>query len=82
MPVDRKLALEVLKEFDEGLYTLYTSLQDIDYHVEKDPTACAKLRIYLFSLDALDDLERSGAIEIVNDYEKSTFYARRNLAKE
>ncbi|MCW4002650.1 MAG: hypothetical protein NWE95_01885 [Candidatus Bathyarchaeota archaeon] len=61
---------------------LCTGNSDIDNYVEKDPTAYAKLKVYLFSLDALDDLEKNGAIEIVNDYENSTIYVKRNLMKE
>ena len=76
MPVDRELAAETLKRFDEGLYALYRKIQDLDDYVKKDPESYGKLQVYLLSLEALDDLERTGAIEIVNDYEHGAIYVR------
>lgn len=78
MPVDRELAIETLKRFDERLYTLYKKLQDIDDYVKNDPECYGKLQVYLLSLETLDDLEKTGVIEIVNDHENGAIYVRRN----
>ena len=79
MPVDRKLAVESLKRLDEGLYDMYRKVQDTEDYVRRDPEAYRKLQIYLLSLDALDNLEELGVIEIINDYENCAVYVKRNL---
>jgi len=83
MPVDRTLAIESLKRLDEGLYNMYKKFEDLDDYVRKDPESYKKVQLYLLSLDALDDLEEAGAIEIINDYEKNTVYVKekRSLKK-
>jgi len=79
MPVDRKLALKSLKRLDQELYDMYTKIKEVADYVEKRPQTFQKLRLYLLSLEAIDDLERVGIIEVVNDYEKGTVYIRRKI---
>lgn len=81
MPVDRKLAVESLKRLDEKLYNMYQKMKDVEDYVKKDATTFQKLRLYLLSLDALDNLERIGVIEIINDYENKTVLVRRNYQR-
>jgi len=78
MPVDRELAIESLKRLDAKLYDMHRKLKEVEDYVRNDMATFQKLRIYLLSLDALDDLERIGAIEIINDYENKTVLLKRN----
>jgi hypothetical protein len=77
MPVDRELAIESVKRVDEKLYNMYYRMKDLEDYVKNDARTFERLRLYLFSLDALDDLERTGAIEIINDYDKNAVLVRR-----
>jgi len=81
MPVDRELAIESLKRLDEKLYNMYKKLKDVEDYVINDMTTFQKLRIYLLSLDALDDLEKIGVVEIINDYEKKVVLLKRNYQR-
>jgi hypothetical protein len=81
MPVDRELAIESLKKFDERLYNMYQKLRDVEEYVKRDITTFQKLHLYLLSLDALDDLERLGFVEIINDYGNKTVLLRRNYKR-
>jgi hypothetical protein len=81
MPVDRELAIESLKKVDENLYKMYRKLKDVENYVKSDITTFQKLCIYLLSLDALNDLEKSGFVEIINDYEKKAVFLKRNYQR-
>jgi len=78
MPVDRELAVESLKRLDEKLYNMYQKLKDAEEYIKNDTTTFQKLQLYLLSLDALDDLESLGIIEIINDYRNKAVFVRRN----
>jgi len=81
MPVDRELAIQTLKRLDEKLYNMYQKLKDVEDYVKNDVATFQKLRIYLLSLEALDDLEKAGAIEIINDYENKAVLLKRNYQR-
>jgi len=78
MPVDRKLAIESLKRLDQKLYSMYHRMKDLEDYVKNDVETFQKLHVYLLSLDAMNDLEKHGIIEIVNDYENKAVLVRRN----
>ena len=78
MPVDRKLAIESLRRLDQRLYDMYYKLKSVEDYVRNDVETFQKLHVYLLSLEAMDDLERGGIIEIVNDYENKAVLVRRN----
>jgi len=77
MPVDRELAIESLKKLDTKLYNMHRKLKEVEDYVKNDMATFQKLRIYLLSLEALDDLERIGVVEIINDYDKEAVLLRR-----
>jgi len=81
MPVDRDLAIESLKRVDVKLYNMYQRLKDVEEYVKNDITTFQKLRIYLLSLDALDDLEKNGVVEIINDYKNKAVLLKRNYQR-
>jgi len=78
MPVDRELAIESLKRLDQKLHNMYYRMKDLEDYIETDIETFQKLQIYLLSLDAMDELEKLGAVEIVNDYENKTVLLRKN----
>lgn len=79
MPVDRKLALETLKEFDAELYDVCARLQEIGEYLACNPALLRRFEHYVLSLRALDELEREGVIEIINDYKQGTVFIRKLL---
>lgn len=64
MPVDRKLAIESLKRLDQRLYDMYHRMKDLEDYVRNDVETFQKLHVYLLSLEAMDDLEEDGIIQI------------------
>jgi len=78
MPVDRELAIESLKRLDTKLYDMHRKLKEVEDYVKNDIATFQKLRIYLLSLDALDNLEAAGLIQVINDYENKTILLKRN----
>ena len=79
MPVDIELAVESLKKFDKELYEMYTRIREVAEYVENNPRTFEKLRLYLLSLRAINDLEKIGIIEVINDYKRRTVYIKRKI---
>lgn len=79
MPVDMELAIESLKKFDKELYEMYMKIKEVADYVENNPYTFEKLRLYLLSLSAINDLEKIGIIEVVNDYKRRTVYIKRKI---
>jgi len=78
MPVDRELAIESLKRLDQKVYNMYHRMKELEDYLKSDVETSQKLHIYLLSLDAMDELERQGIVEIINDYQNKAVLLRRN----
>jgi len=77
MPVDRKLALQALKEMDAELYYVCSCIEEIGDYLASNPDLRKRFEHYVFSLRALDELESEGVIEIINDYEQCNIFVRK-----
>jgi len=77
MPVDRKLALQTLKKYDKELYYVCARIEEIDDYLASNPDLRKRFEHYLFSMRALDELEKEGVIEIINDYEQGDIFVRK-----
>jgi hypothetical protein len=77
MPVDRRLALESLKKYDEELYYLCSRLEEVKEYLSSDPELYERLQHYLYCLDTLDFLESLGKVAIINDYEKREVFVKK-----
>ncbi len=73
MPVDRRIAYESLKWMDPDVFEVYVKVRDKrltdDEEIERSKDGIEKLWLYNNFLNALDNLESLGEIEIWNDYE-------------
>ena len=81
MPVDRELAIESLKRVDRSVYSMYHRMKDLEDYIRHDVETFQKLQVYLLSLEAMDDLEKDGIIEIINDYENKAVLVRTNYCQ-
>jgi len=63
MPVDRKLALETLKKYGKELYHICSRIEEIGDYLASNPDLRRRFEDYVFSLRALDELEKEGVIE-------------------
>jgi len=77
MPVDRKLALETLKKYDKELYHICSCIEEVGDYLASNPDLRRRFEHYMFSVRALDELEKEGVIEIINDYEKREVFIRK-----
>jgi hypothetical protein len=77
MPVDRKLALQTLKKYDKELYYVCARIEEIGNYLASNPDLRKRFEHYMFSLRVLDELEKEGVIEIINDYEQGDIFVRK-----
>lgn len=66
------LAAESLKRIDPKTYELYRKFCDegvSEEEIKNDLHSFYRLKLFLTSVDALDEMEKDGKIKIFNDYD-------------
>jgi len=53
------------------------SIEEIGDYLASNPELRNRFEQYVFSLRALDELEKEGVIEIINDYEQGDIFVRK-----